>query len=216
MTKLSTLGIFVSDSLRNADGSLKVSPSLNAVMPDELDGFESLASVMSRDERWSFLGNRTLEQHHTDIAQYALHEGVPLAVRQQYENARNTWLYAFFSYRLLQVALMQVHVAGEAAIKERARREGINLRSKQANTLEKLLDMAVARRWLLDEHFTVVADTSSSDSAGEQGYVRRLADAFRHIRNSLAHGEVLLDPSLGWAFRAVRDMINQLFPAPTT
>lgn len=171
---------------------------------------------VSRDERWGFWGNRTLEQHHALITQYAVHEGVPLAIRQQYENARNTWLYAFFSYRLLQVALMQVHVAGEAAIKERARREGINLRSKQANTLEKLLDMAMARRWLLDANFPVVADAASSDEEGEQDYVRRLADAFRHMLNSLAHGEVLLDPNLGWAFRAVRDMINQLFPASKT
>ena len=184
--------------------------------PDEIDGLEPLASVVSRDERWGLLGNRTLEQHHALITQYAVHEGVPLAIRQQYENARNTWLYAFFSYRLLQVALMQVHVAGEAAIKERARREGINLKSKQANTLEKLLDMAMARRWLLDVNFTVVADVASCESAGEQDYARRLAAAFRHIRNSLAHGEVLLDPNLGWAFRAVRDMINQLFPASIT
>lgn len=181
-------------------------------MPDELDGLEPLASVLSRDERWDFLGNRTLEQHHAHIAQYAVHNGVPLAVRQQYENARNTWLYAFYSYRLLQVALMQVHVAGEAAIKERARREGINLKSKQANTLEKLLDIALEQRWLLDANFTVVADAASSDEAGAQDYTRRLAGAFRHIRNSLAHGEVLLDPNLGWAFRAVRDLTNQLFP----
>jgi len=26
-------------------------------------------------------------------------------------------------------------------------------------------------------------------------------------------GEVLLDPNLAWAFRAVQDLINQLFPA---
>ena len=141
---------------------------------------------------------------------------MPLGVRQHYENARNAWLYAFFSYRLLQVALMQVHVTGEAAMKERAKREGINLKSKQANTLEKLLDMALARRWLLDAHFAVVADAAACGSAGEQDYARRLADAFRHIRNSLAHGEVLLDPNLDWAFSAVRDMINQLFPAPAT
>jgi hypothetical protein len=183
-------------------------------MIDEIDGFKPLVAVLNRDERWSFFGNRTLEQHHALITQFAVHDGVPMTIRQQYENARNTWLYAFFSYRLLQVALMQLHVAGEAAIKERARREGINLKSKQANTLEKLLDVALEQRWLLDEHFTVVADTASSGSGG-QNYARRLADAFRHIRNSLAHGEVLLDPNLGWAFRAVRDMINQLFPDPT-
>lgn len=182
---------------------------------DAVDRLEALDSVFTRDERWRFLGNRTMEQHHAVIAQYSLHGGVPTTVAQHYENARNTWLYAFFSYRLLQVALMQVHVAGEAAIKERARLDGINLRSKQANTLEKLLGIALERRWLLDANFSVVADAARSDSAGEQDYAQSLANAFRTLRNSLAHGEVLLDPNLGWAFRAVRELINQLFPAPT-
>ena len=63
------------------------------IKPDEIDGLEPLASVGSRDERWRALGNRTLEQHHALIAQYSLHEGVPLGVRQHYENARNAWLY---------------------------------------------------------------------------------------------------------------------------
>lgn len=182
--------------------------------PQMCDGLEFLPEVLERDERWRAFGNRSIEQHHALIAQYSLHAGVPSAVAQHFENARNTWLYAFFSYRLLQVALMQVHVAGEAAIKDRARREGINLKSKQADTLEKLLRIALERRWLLDANFSVVADAAPSDTAGKQDYARRLADAFRHIRNSLAHGEVLLDPNLGWAFRAVRELINQLFPVP--
>lgn len=181
-------------------------------MPDELDGLEPLASVMTRDERWGLLGNRTVEQHHALIAQYALHDEVPLAIAQQYENARNTWLYAFFSYRLLQVALMQVHVAGEVAIKERARREGINLKSKQGNTLEKLLNIALERRWLLDADFKVATGAVPSPHVGDQDYAQRLTEAFRGIRNSLAHGEVLLMPNLGWAFLAVRDLISQLFP----
>lgn len=185
-------------------------------MSEELDGLEPLQSVLSRDERWRALGNRSLEQHHALISQYSLHKGVPEPVMQHYENARNTWLYAFFSYRLLQVALMQLHVAGEAAIKERAKREGINLKSKQANTLEKLLDIAVERRWLLDANFSVVAEAVPLDGAGDQDYAQRLVVAFRNIRNSLAHGEVLLDPNLGWAFRAVRDLINQLFPKSVT
>lgn len=183
---------------------------------DEIDGLEPLASVLTRDERWRLFGNRTLEQHHTLIAKYALHDGVPQTVVQHFENARNAWFYAFFSYRLLQVALMQVHVAGEAAIKERAIREGINLKSKQANSLEKLLGIAVERRWLLDAHFTVVGDTAPSALVDAQDYAQRLADAFRHIRNSLAHGEVLLNPNLGWAFLAVRDLINHLLPLGNT
>ena len=36
--------------------------------------------------------------------------------------------------------------------------------------------------------------------------------AFRRIRNTLAHGEVILKPNVSWEFMAVRDLINQLFP----
>jgi hypothetical protein len=199
-------------------------------MSDELDGLEALSAVMSRDERWRLFGNRSLEQHHALISQYGLHHGVPASVMQQYENARNTWLYSFFSYRQLQVALMQVHVAGESAIKERARQEGINLKSKDANTLEKLLNLALERRWLLDVNFEVTADRPRREAEHlnmlrfmgvehepfvgpihEQDYAKGLVSAFRHIRNSLAHGDVLLKPNVSWEFLAVRDLINQLF-----
>lgn len=193
----------------------------------EIEGLKPLAGVLSRDEIWGFIGNRSLEQHHVLIAQYALHDGVPAAVVQQYENARNTWLYAFFSYRLLQVALMQAHVAGEAAIKARAKFEGVDT---EKTTLKALLDMALARRWLLDVNFEVTADRAKREAEHlemlhfmgvehepfvgplhEQDYAKGLVNAFRHIRNALAHGEVLLKPNLGWEFMAVRDLINQLF-----
>ena len=162
------------------------------------------------------------------IDRYALHGGVPADVWQHYENARNTWLYAFFNYRLLQVALMQVHVAGEVAIKDRAKLEGLDTKKF---TLKELRNMALERRWLLDVNFEAVADRAEREAEHlemlrymgvprepfvgplhEQDYAKGLVEAFRKIRNALAHGEVLLKPNLSWEFLAVRDLINQLFP----
>ena len=196
---------------------------------DDCDCLKPLAEVSGRDERWRILDNRSIEQHHALVAGYSLHEGVPKTVAQHFESARNMWLYAFFSYRLLQVALVQMHVAGEAAVKERAKREGINIKSA---TLEKLLDIAIERRWLLDVNFEVTADRPQRESEQlemlrfmgveqepfvgplhEQDYAKGLVKAFRQIRNSLAHGEVILKPNLSWEFTAVRDLINQLFAA---
>lgn len=196
-------------------------------MPDLSDGLEPLSSVLVRDERWRAFGNRSLEQHHAMIERYVLHSGVPVDVWQHYENARNTWLYAFFNYRLLQVALMQVHVAGEAAIKARAKLEGLDTTKFK---LKDLLDMALERRWLLDVNFEVIADRAERDAEHlemlrimgiarepfvgplhEQDYAKGLVEAFRKVRNALAHGEVLLKPNLSWEFLAVRDLINQLF-----
>lgn len=185
--------------------------------------------VLERDECWRFLGNRSLEQHHELVAQYALHAGVPGDVAQHYENAKNTWLYSFFSYRLLQVAILQVHLAGEVAIKTRAKQEGINGKAKK---LVDLLDIALEKRWLLDAGFELTASRAEREEEHlemlramgidhqpfvgplhEQDYAKGLVNAFRKIRNSLAHGEVILKPNLSWEFMAIRDLINQLFPA---
>lgn len=195
-----------------------------------VEGLKPLASVLEPDERWKYYSNRSLKNHYRLIEGYALSAAVPATVAQHYENARNTWLYAFFHYRLLQVALMQLHVAGETAIKERAFREGINPKGK---VLKELLDIALERRWLLDVHFEVTADRAKREAEHlamlremgiqrepfvgplhEQDYARGLVEAFRAIRNSLAHGEVILKPNLSWEFLAIRDLINQLFQIP--
>lgn len=199
------------------------------VIPDEIDRLKPLAEVVGRDERWRVLGNRSLEQHHSLVARYSLHGGVPSTVIQHFENAKNTWLYAFFSYRLLHVSLMQLHVAGEAAVKERAKCAGINTKGK---VLNDLLNFALERRWLLDVNFEVTADRPKREAEHlemlrfmgvehepfvgplhEQDYAKGLVAAFRSIRNALAHGEVILKPNVSWEFLAVRDLINQLFPA---
>ena len=78
---------------------------------------------------------------------------------------------------------------------------------------EKLRLTVLQRRWSPDANFEVTARAAPSDTAGEQDYAQRLADAFRRLRNELAHGGVFLDPSPGWAFTAVRDLISQLFAA---
>ena len=198
-------------------------------MPDEIDRLKPLAEVVDRDERWRVFGDRSLEQHHGLIAGYSLHGGVPSAVVQHFENAKNTWLYAFFSYRLLHVALVQLHVAGEAAVKERAKCAGINTKGKALNDL---LNLAIERRWLLDVNFAVTADRAKDEtkhlemlrfmgierepfvgSLHEQEYAKGLVAAFRSTRNALAHGEVILTPNVSWEFLAVRDLINQMFSA---
>ena len=197
-------------------------------MLEEIDRLKPLAEVVDRDERWRIFGNRSLEQHHGLVAGYALHGGVPSTVVQHFENAKNTWLYAFFSYRLLHVALVQLHVAGEAAVKERAKCAGINTKGKALNDL---LNLALERRWLLDVNFEVTADRAKDEAEHletlrfmgikrepfigplhEQDYAKGLVAAFRSIRNTLAHGEVILKPNVSWEFLAVRDLINQLFP----
>jgi hypothetical protein len=88
-----------------------------------LDRFKPLDEVLVADARWGYFG-RSLEDHHGLIASIVLNDGVPEDVRQNYENARNAWLYSFFAYRLLSVAFLTLLVACESAIRARVAAEG--------------------------------------------------------------------------------------------
>jgi hypothetical protein len=46
----------------------------------------------------------------------------------------------------------------------------------------------------------------------EQDYAKNLVEAFRQIRNDLAHDTSQLTHSLNWEFSAIQVLINQLFP----
>jgi hypothetical protein len=198
---------------------------------DPVEPLKPFAKVVQKDELWNCFVGSDFENFYARIDSFQLHNGVPVDVRQHFENARNTWLYSFFAYRLLQTADLQLHVAGEAAIRERAKLEGI----KPNQNLAKLLTIAIEQRWLVDTGFSVTQYRAEQEaehietmkSMGvhgeafvgplrEQNYSVILIHAFRFLRNSVAHGEVMLQPNLSGQFRAMRDMINQLFPEPTT
>lgn len=193
-----------------------------------LDPLKPLAEVFIPDERWKFFST-TLETHHALISSIQLNPSVPEEVGQHFENARNVWLYAYFSYALLTVALATVHVACESAIKTRARQEGIPGWEKKK--LYELLEVAIANRWLVDAGFAAAArreDRWEEERAvllaigaedigayakptDDQDHSKRVVGAIRELRNSLAHGEPLLTNNVAPAFRAAADLINQLF-----
>lgn len=194
-----------------------------------MDSLKPLVEVLLPDDRWRFF-SRELAEHHAMIASIALNDAVPERVRQQFENARNTWLYAFFAYRLLSVAELAVHVACEAAVKARAEQDGLP-GSKTSNLLN-LLNEAVSRGWLTDEGFSASADREVHwneqrevllaagrpdigpwlEPDDPQDHTRRVVTAIRKLRNSMAHGNTHLVPNLSPSFQAAADFINQLFP----
>ncbi len=194
-----------------------------------LDPLKPLPEVFIPDERWRYF-SATLETHHALISRIQLNPSVPEDVAQQFENARTVWLYAYFSYPLLTVALATVHVACESAVKARARQEGVPGWEKKR--LYELLDIAIANRWLVDAGFaaakhredrweeerTVLLAIGAEDigpyakPTDDQDHSKRVVGAIRELRNSLAHGEPLLTNNVAPAFRAAADLINQLFP----
>lgn len=194
-----------------------------------LDPLKPLADVLILDERWQFFSH-TLEGHHALIASIQLNESVPEEVRQHFENARNAWLYAFYAYRLLTVALTTVHTACETAVRVRARQESFPGWDKKP--LSKLLNAAIANRWIVDSGFAatkyrkaaweedraIQLAIGASDigpyikPTDDQYHAKKIVEAVLELRNALAHGEPLLTNCISPAFRAVADLINQLFP----
>lgn len=194
-----------------------------------LEPLKPLADVLIPDDRWK-LFSRTLEDHHALISNIQLNDSVPEEVQQHFENARNAWLYSFFAYRLLTVALTTVHTACETAIRARAKQEGLS--GWDRKPLFQLLDTAISNRWIVDSGFAasehrealweedrdMLLAIGAADigpyvkPTDDQDHAKKVADAVRELRNALAHGEQILTSSISPAFRAAADLINQLFP----
>ena len=194
-----------------------------------LDSLKPLAEVLQPDERWRLFSG-SLEDHHRLIASIQVNASAPEAVRQQFENARNVWLYAYFAYSLLTVAMSTLHVACEMAVKARAERESLS--GWKRMRFAQLLDAAIDQRWLVDVGFAAAERREAARSiqrelireiggkdigpfvspTDDQEYSRVLMQSIRRLRNDLAHGENLLDPNLSPSFQVVADFINQLFP----
>ncbi|MBI4996865.1 MAG: hypothetical protein HZC22_08185 [Rhodocyclales bacterium] len=192
-----------------------------------IDSLKPLGEVLQGDERWRYFG-QTIESHYAAIADITLAESVPEDVRQQFEIARNTWLYAFFAYRLLQAAILIAHTALELALKEKASREGVRTKLD----LYGLLDRAIECRWIADQGFSATKLSANQweeqreilklmgapdcgpfvQATDDQAYAKQLVGSIRRVRNGVAHGEALFVHDISPVFRTIAELINQLFP----
>lgn len=187
--------------------------------------------VFTPDSRWTQGYALTLEGHHAKVARFELHAQVPEEVRQHFENARNTWLYSFYAYRLLSVALLMLLVSCEAALKARAQQEGHG----HIRSFQKLMNLAIQNQWLMDSGFpqslAIRAKRWPQDreiaiymgqpdpgpwkppSGNDQTIANGAAQFLPRLRNEVAHGGAFLHPHASEHFRLVCELINQLFPA---
>lgn len=113
----------------------------------------------------------TMLDHHEAIGRVVLTGSAPAEVRDAYDRARNTMLYAFFDYDLLVVGEMQAYGAFELALKYRIIGHGGEARA----TLRKLVDQA--RKAGIFPKLAPVA-----------GPFDDRVEAMILLRNSLAHG----------------------------
>lgn len=170
---------------------------------------------------------RVFDDHYEAIAKIELDTNVPESVKQQFDNARNVYLYSYFAHRMLMVAELQVWISVEFALRERAKRDSVE--TKEWWGLQRLMNLAIKHRWLADDGFEVfrrnegvrkreletlaqIDPKFTYDAPSDtQVYCKILAESFSSLRNTLAHGSNMLHPSVLGTFEISADLINQLF-----
>ncbi len=161
------------------------------------------------------------------ISLIRLSESVPREIREQFDTARNTLLYSWFSYRLRTVGLLYSYTVVENALRER-----LQVKSKRGPGLGALLRKAVANGLLNDSGFCVpragrhqsfkhegdhlICEVTYdppplSDLRHRTTYVTQLCESIPRLRNSLAHGEPELFCDVLTPLMVHAALINMLF-----
>lgn len=116
------------------------------------DPLKPLDKVTEPDERQAnFVAS--LADAHAQLSELILHPGVPVAVRQLFETAKNVSLYSWFVYRFHPVAELVAYSALEFALRLRAGDELDGIDKKRHPGLSKLLRRACDEGWLTSEAF---------------------------------------------------------------
>lgn len=137
-----------------------------------------------------------------------LNAAVPAEIRPQFDTARNAFIYSWFAYDLATVAEQQAYGVLESALRKRFHTEGGGASKKPM--LDSLLEIAVARGWLVKKDFE---EPSVSGSAEPTCFL----DFIPHIRNELAHGNMHLIPDGSLTMMSLcADILNKLFLGSTS
>lgn len=205
-----------------------------------LNTFKTLAELTRPDVRSAGIGfygsppslrPKTLEDHHAEAAAQALHAGVPSDVAEQFDTARNLYLYTWFSYPLVHVA--ELHALGTVEFGLRVRFAPASKRRYLGPLLRLALTKQLVRddqmrmwqrRKLAREQQQTEEDQWSEDirrlfahpqpepaSQDPQSFVRHLPSRLHKYRNLLAHGGIYLHPRGAIVLELCCDLLNQIF-----
>lgn len=140
----------------------------------------------------------TLFDHHAAIGRVVLSGSVPAEVRDAYDRARNTMLYAFFDYDLLVVGEIQAYGAFELALKHRINGHGGESKGSMRNLVDQARKAGIFPK--------LAAGATPFDDPVE---------AMIALRNSLSHGNSQIH-SPGMALEVLDSCawgIDTVFPA---
>ncbi len=200
---------------------------------ESLKKFEEICQKDPRQDAFSVLDprhrgifrKRTVEDFHQTAESISLHDGVPEEIRSHFATARNLIVYSWFYYPFNVAAQLSAYVSVEFALKHRSGKLG------RKSSFSQLLKNAVKKGWISDKGFshpkarlerirrmnaTCPPELRASEPALVREYCDALAKSMPFFRNDLAHGSSFLWEAGASQVRACAELINQLFPHPTS
>lgn len=166
---------------------------------------KSLADLNKLDEKHELLSRingylPSLEKMHEFISKEELNTEVPDDIKGQFNVARNMALYTYYLYSLAPEVQLKTYTIIEHALR-------IKANSRQRLMLRKLLQLAIQNEWIQDKGFRHLKNPGNS-----MEWSKSLIKVIPSLRNSQAHGSVLLEPDCLHHISVCADFLNQLFP----
>lgn len=152
----------------------------------------------------------TFERYYAVIAAECVPEHLPGDVRQQFETGRNLMLYSWYCYRFFPVAVLQLFATLELGLRLAFQED----RERRGSSLATLLKRARREGTLRSASFrdNALPLVGAPTHDAPEAFLAGLEKLVPIIRNSLAHGHVMLWPDHTHSLRIVRDALIQLFP----
>ncbi|MGH6795529.1 MAG: hypothetical protein ACREDD_13960 [Methylocella sp.] len=166
--------------------------------------FRPAADVLKPDPRYEnnvhhdhatgHLRVATVADWHSPIAKIELAPNVPQRIREEFDKARNAFLYSWFSYELASLAELQGLATLEMAIRERLKERDPGFSPPQG--LKMLLHAAQTRGLLKNIDHAFI-------------------DFLRMQRNEIAHGSSYLFPQASFdMIKYCAELLSALYAAP--
>lgn len=134
-----------------------------------------------------------------------LDPAVPVDIREQFDKARYAFIYSWFAYDLVSLAEQQGYQTLELALRERLPAAERKKAEEKRWGLGKLLERAVAHRWLERADFEALPQYPGGPKIC-------FLDVIAMMRNELAHGSRNLFPSGSLEMlRLCVEILNRLF-----
>lgn len=161
-------------------------------------------SLLSADPRSQGM---TVDDLHSMVRGIVLNNTVPLAIREQFDTARNVFAYSWFVYEFTMLAEQHCYFVLEMALRQRLDPEAKPNTTKSLG-LAKLLKVATERGYLQRNDFDMPSISGAGGTSCQLDFIPL-------ARNHLAHGNNNLLPQYAlMQIELTARILNKLF-APT-